>query len=149
MHWCAIKFLLFSLLLYHTYTKSTKHTTPPLSAPFAKHTHIPQTTFSTAHTYIPQATYWTSGCLPREWRPCWSGGRDAWQGFSRETGLSDPSTATRRRGRSITTTTSLQSFFVQNRIFELYGRNVHTGDRGILLSFPLVCFNSKISSIRL
>ena len=47
---------------------------------------------------------WTSGCLPREWRPCWSGGRDAWQGFSREIGLSDPSTATRRRGRSITTT---------------------------------------------
>ena len=45
-----------------------------------------------------------AGCLPREWRPCWSGGRDAWQGFSRETGLSDPSTATRRRGRSITTT---------------------------------------------
>ena len=65
----------------------------------------PQTTFSTAHIYIPQATYWTSGCLPREWRPCWSGGRDAWQGYSRETGLSDPSTVTRRRGRSITTTT--------------------------------------------
>ena len=40
-------------------------------------------------------------------RPCWSGGRDAWQGFSRETGLSDPSTATRRRGRSITTTTCI------------------------------------------
>ena len=54
------------------------------------------------------STYWTSGCLPREWRPCWSGGRDAWQGFSRETGLSDPSTATRRRGRSITTTTCHQ-----------------------------------------
>ena len=27
-----------------------------------------------------------------------SGGRDAWQGFSREIGLSDPSTATRRSG---------------------------------------------------
>ena len=47
--------------------------------------------------------HWTFVCLPREWCLCWSGGRDAWQGFSREIGLSDPSTATRRRGRSTTT----------------------------------------------
>ena len=92
------------LISYLHKVDETHHPSPPLSVPYAKHTHIPQTTFSTAHTYIPQATYWTSGCLPREWRPCWSGGRDAWQGFSRETGLSDPSTATRRRGRSTTTT---------------------------------------------
>ena len=45
------------------------------------------------------------GCLPIECGLCWSGGRDAWQGFSREIGLSDPFTATRRRGRSTTTTT--------------------------------------------
>ena len=88
---------------YHTYTKSTKHTTPPLSVPYVKHTHIPQTTYSTAHTYVPQTTYWTFGCLPREWCLCWSGGRDAWKGFSSEIELSDPSTATRRRGRSTTT----------------------------------------------
>ena len=54
--------------------------------------------------------HWTSGCLLREWRPCRSGGRDAWQDFSRETGLSDPSTATRRGGRSTTTTASLQVY---------------------------------------
>ena len=78
----------------------------------------PQTTFSTAHTYIPQAIYWTSGCLPREWRPCWSGGRDAWQGFSRETGSSDPSTATRRRGRSTTTTEKnlLSMYYTTSRL---------------------------------
>ena len=61
-------------------------------------------TFSIVHIYIHQAIYWISGCLPREWCPCWSGGRDAWQGFSREIGLSDLSTATRRRGRSTATT---------------------------------------------
>ena len=52
-----------------TYTKSTKHNTPPLSVLYVKHTHIPQTTYSTAHIYIPQTAYWTSGCLPREWCP--------------------------------------------------------------------------------
>ena len=91
-----------SLILHHTYTKSTKHTTPPLSDPYVKHTHIPQTTYSTAHTYIHQTTYWTSGCLPREWCLCWSGRRDAWQGCSEVIGLSEPSTATRRRGMSTT-----------------------------------------------
>ena len=58
-------------------------------------------------TYIPQTTYWTFGCLPREWCLCWSGGRDAWQGCSKVIGLSDPSTATRRRGRLTTTTTNV------------------------------------------
>ena len=33
-----------------------------------------------------------SGCLPREWCLCWSGGRDAWHGCSEVIGLSDPST---------------------------------------------------------
>ena len=50
----------------------------------------------------PGTAYLTLGCLPREWCLCWSGGRDAWQGFSREIGLSDPSTATHSRGRSTT-----------------------------------------------
>ena len=39
--------------IHHTYTKSTKHTTPLPSAPYVQDTHIPQTTYSTAHTYIP------------------------------------------------------------------------------------------------
>ena len=50
--------------------------------------------------------YTSKGCLPREWCLCWSGGTDAWQGCSEVIGLSDPSTITRRRGRSTPTTTT-------------------------------------------
>ena len=90
-----------AILISYLHKVVETHHTSPL-CPLCK-TH-PQTTYSTAHTYIPQTAYWTFGCLPREWCLCWSGGRDAWQGFSREIGLSDPSTATHRRGRSTTTT---------------------------------------------
>ena len=61
----------------------------------------PQHGWRSAYSFRETLTF---GCLPREWCLCWSGGRDAWQGFSREIGLSNPSTATRRRGRSTTTT---------------------------------------------
>ena len=89
--------------LIHPQPHSPPAHSPPNSPtsvpiPSAKYTHIPQSIYSTAHTYIPQATYWTSGCLPREWRPCWSGGRDAWQGFSKETGRMVPLLA-RWKGR--------------------------------------------------
>ena len=91
------------ILISYLHKVDETHHPSPLCPLCKTHPHT-TTTFSTAHTYIPQAIYWTSGCLPREWRPCWSSGRYAWKGFSRETGLSDPSTATRRRGRSTTTT---------------------------------------------
>ena len=90
------------ILIAYLHKVDETHHTSPLCPICKKH---PQTTYSTAHTYIPQTTYWAFGCLPREWCLCWSGGSDAWQGFSRDIGLSDPSTATRRRGRSTTTTT--------------------------------------------
>ena len=88
-------------LIYLHKVDETHHTSP--LCPLCKTN--PHTTYSTAHTYIPQTAYWTFGRLPREWCLCWSGGRDAWQGFYREIGFSDPSTATCRRGRSTTTTT--------------------------------------------
>ena len=81
------------ILISYLHKVDETHHTFPLY-PLCK-TH-PHTTYSNAHTYIPQTAYWTFGCLPREWCLCWSGGRDAWKGFSTEIGLSDPSTAIRR-----------------------------------------------------
>ena len=93
------------ILISYLHRVDDTHHTSPLCPIYETHT---QTTYSAAHTFIPQATYWTFGYLPRECCLCWSGGRDAWQGFSKVIGLSDPSTATHRRGRS-TTTTSIQN----------------------------------------
>ena len=98
------------ILISYLHKVDETHHPSPLCPLCKTHPHTTDHLFNCT-IYIPQATYWTSGCLPREWRPCWSGGRDAWQGFSRETGLSDPSTATRRRGRSITTIDSNKKYF--------------------------------------
>ena len=112
--WCAtVEGTVQIVSTYLASTESTKHITLPLSAPYVKH---PHTTYSTAHTYVPQTTYWTFGCLPREWYLCWSGGRDAWQGCSDVIGLLDPSTATRRRGRSTTTYILMSYYIMQTHI---------------------------------
>ena len=54
------------ILISYLHKVDETHHPSPLCPLCNTHSH---TTFSTAHTYIPQAIYWTSGCLPREWRP--------------------------------------------------------------------------------
>ena len=88
------------ILISYLHKVDETHHTSPLCPLCKTHPHTTDHLINCTHLYTSN----NIGCLPREWCLCWSGGRDAWQGCSEVIGLSDPSTATRRRGRSTTTT---------------------------------------------